>query len=173
MLRWKDVDLENGVLTIRKSKNLKQRFVPMDDSMTILLRNYRAMTRIDGICADYLFESERNPGVPYANRTFEEWFAQVLAAAGIRYAKTHWRERGPCPHCIRHCFTLKSFHKSEDEGRRFEDTASFLAAYLGHDSPRETEAYLSSNHTLYRKSHQRVSAALGHLFPEVNFNEED
>ena len=171
-LRWKDVDLENGILTVREAKNLKQRFVPMDDSLTSLLKNYRKMTRFDGICEDYLFESNFQPGKPFRNNTFYEWFMGALNTAGISYAKHHRRERGPCPHCLRHVFTLKSFLKSENEGRRFEDTAPFLAEYLGHDSPKDTEAYLRSNHTVYTKSHQRVAAAIGHLFPEVSFDED-
>jgi integrase len=171
VLRWKDVDLDGGILTIREAKNLKQRFVPMDDSVTNLLKSYRAATQADGICADYLFESSVNPCEPFRNNTFYEWFRKALDAAGIGYAKGNRMERGPCPHCLRHCFTLKSFLKSEDCGRRFEDTAPILAAYLGHDSPKETEAYLRSNHTVYTRSHQRVSAAIGYLFPEVNFDE--
>jgi len=171
-LRWKDVDLENGVLTIREAKNLKQRFVPMDNSMTRLLKNYRDMTQRDGICGDYLFECHCNPGEPYRNHSFYVWFIKVINTAGINYAKQNSRERGPCPHCLRHSFTLKSFLKSESEGRRFEDTAPFLAAYLGHDGPEETETYLSSNYLVYTQSHQRVDAAIGHMFPEVRFDED-
>jgi len=171
-LQWKDVDLENGVLTIRGAKNLKERFAPMDESLTKLLKSYRLLARSDGICGDYLFESNLNPGEPFRNNTFYEWFQKVLAASGIHYAKQNRWERGPCPHCLRHCFTLKSFLKSESEERSFEDTAPFLAAYLGHDSPVETEAYLRSSHTVYTQSHQRVDAAIGHLFPEVSFNED-
>ena len=171
-LQWKNVDLENGVLTIREAKNLKQRFVPMDESLTALIRAYRTMTQSDGICDDYLFECHCNPGEPYRIRSFYVWFTKVIKAAGIIYAKHNSRERGPCTHCLRHCFTLKSFLRSESEGRRFEDTAPVLAAYLGHDGPEGTETYLTSNHLVYTQSHQRVGAAIGHLFPEVRFDEE-
>jgi integrase len=171
-LRWRDVDLENGVLFIPEAKNRKQRFVPMDSSLNDLLILYREMTRFDGICDDYLFESNFNPGEPFRNNSFYEWFMKALDAAGVHYAKQHRRERGPCPHCLRHYFTLKSFLKSDNEGRRFEDTSPFLAAYLGHDSIKELEAYLRSNHSVYIHSHQRVDAAIGHLFPEVDFDED-
>jgi len=170
-LLWKDVDLENGVLTIREAKNLKQRFVPMDNSVTALLKSYKTMTRVDNICAEYLFESSCNSGEPFRNNTFYTWFMQILKVAGINYAKQSKHERGPCPHCLRHYFTLKSFLKSESEGRCFEDSAIFLSTYLGHDSPKETEAYLRSSHTVYIQSHKRVNVAVGHVFPEVNFGE--
>jgi integrase len=171
-LRWKDIDLDRGIITIRRAKNLKQRLLPIDCSMTALLKDYRAMTRGDGICGDYLFESDGIPGRPFFKTTFHSWFKKTMRAAGINYVRRKAWERGPCPHCLRHCFTLKSFLKSESEGRRFEDTSPFLAAYLGHESPKETESYLSSNHLVYTQSHKRVNAALGHLFPEVSFDEE-
>jgi len=171
-LRWKDVDLERGILTVRKGKNLKERLLPVDASMTELLKDYRAMTQSDGICGDYLFESSRNPGSPFFKSTFHGWFKKAMDVAGIHYARQSAWERGPCPHCLRHCFTLKSFMKSESEGRRFEESAPYLAAYLGHESPKETEAYLSTNHSVYTQSHQRVDATLGYLFPEVNFDED-
>jgi len=170
-LRWADVDLETGVLTIREAKNKKQRLVPMDASLTNLLADYRAMTRADGICEEYLFENNFHPGSPFQNYTFYGWFVRILRAADIHYTKQNSSERGPCTHCLRHCFVLKSFLKSESESRRFEDTAPILAAYLGHDSAKETEAYLRSNHAVYTQSHQRVDAAIGHLFPEVSFDE--
>jgi integrase/recombinase XerD len=170
-LHWKDIDLENGILVIRTSKNLKQRFVPMDNTLTNVLRIYKEMTRVDNICNDYLFESNFQPGTPFKNNTFYTWFIRVLQTVDISYVKQNNRKRGPCPHCLRHYFTFKSFLKSEREGRKFDDTAPFLAAYLGHDSIKETEAYLSSNYTVYINSHKRVDAELGCLFPEVNFNE--
>jgi integrase len=171
-LRWKDVDLERGMLTIRQAKNKKQRLLPVDNSMTELLKDYKEMARSDGICGDYLFESNRKPGGPFVKSTFHAWFRKAMETAGIHYVRKSTWERGPCPHCLRHCFTLKSFLKSESEGRCFQDSAPFLAAYLGHESPKETEAYLSSNHSVYTQSHRRVDAALGHLFPEVSFDEE-
>jgi len=36
-LRWRDVDLANGILTIRSAKYAKQRFVPMDPSLAGIL----------------------------------------------------------------------------------------------------------------------------------------
>jgi integrase len=170
-LRWMDINLESGLITIRESKNLKQRFVPMDDSLTAILTDYREFTKINNICDDFVFESDFAPGTPFKNNTFYEWFIRVINGAGIHYAKSNNRQRGPCPHCLRHCFTMESFLKSEREGRRFDETAPVLATYLGHDSAIETEAYLRSHHSVYTQSHQRVNVAIGYLFPEVDFNE--
>jgi integrase len=172
-LRWKDVDLDNGVLTILEAKNQKQRLVPMDHSLTETLKSYRIFVSCQKICGDYLFESDRNPGKPFQAQSFGYWFEKVLGKTDIKYIKPAQQQRGICPHCLRHTFTLKSFLKHEDNGERYDDYAPFLAEYLGHDGPVETEVYLRSNYTVYTKSHKRVNDAIGNLFPEVCFEEEN
>ena len=172
-LRWQDVDLNNGILAIRKAKNLKQRLVPMDPSLTEILKSYHKFVSCQKICGDYLFESDRNPNNPFRGKSFDAWFKKVLEKTDIKYIKPNRHQRGICPHCLRHTFTLKSFLKHEDNGERYEDYAPFLAEYLGHDGPFETEEYLRSNYTVYTKTHKRVNDAIGHLFPEVCFNEEN
>lgn len=171
-LQWKDIDLEDGVITIRHAKNLKQRFVPMSNSLTMILNDYHTMTQREKICEDYLFESRVNHGDHVRVNSFYDWFSLILQKAGVEYSKKDPNERGPCPHCLRHTFVMMSFIQSENDGRRFEDTAPFLAAYLGHDGPKHTEAYLSSNHSLYKRSHQRINTVIGDLFPEVCFDED-
>ena len=170
-MRWKDVDLGKEIITIREAKNLKQRFVPMDGSLTETLKSYQCLVSHRRICSDYLFESEKNPGNPYRQNTFSRWFRLLLEKTDIKYAKAYETERGICPHCLRHTFTLKSFLKQEDSHERYEDYAPYLAAFLGHDGPKETEEYLRSNYAVYTKSHQRVGAAIENLFPEVCFDE--
>ena len=170
-IRWKDVDLDREIITIREAKNLKQRFVPMDGSLTETLKSYRSFVSQRRICADYLFESEINPGTPYRQNTFSRWFRQLLEKTDIKHIKPSEAERGICPHCIRHTFTLKSFLEQEDRHERYEDYAPYLAAFLGHDGPMETEEYLRSNYAVYTKTHQRVNAAIENLFPEVCFDE--
>lgn len=172
LLQWKDVDLEQGVITVRYAKNQKQRFVPMHSSLATILKDYYEMVHREKICDNYLFESTYKPGMPMYSGSFGKWFTIILQKAAVQYTKNDPNERGPCPHCLRHIFVMKSFRKSEEDGRRFEDTAPFLAAYLGHDGPVSTETYLSSNHSLYTESHKRVNDAIGNLFPEVCFDEE-
>lgn len=171
-LRWADIDLENGIIFIRKGKNMKQRLVPMSNSLTQLFIQYKKKVGYENICNDYLFESNYVDAKPFKNNSFYEWFVKVLKGAGICYSKQDRRERGPCPHCLRHTFVLHSFLKSENEGRKFEDTSAFLSAYLGHDSPKETDKYLRSSHTVYTGSHQRVNDYIGNLIPNIDFDED-
>jgi len=171
-LRWMDIDIENGIIIIRNGKNSKQRLVPMGSSLTELLTQYKAKVQCENICNDYLFESNYAPHKPFKNNSFYSWFVKILKASDICYSKQTRTGRGPCPHCLRHTFVLHSFLKSESEGRKFENTSPFLAAYLGHDSPKETDKYLNASHAVYTESHQRVNNYIENLFPEIYFDEE-
>jgi integrase len=172
-LRWEDMDIENGIILIRKGKNMKQRLVPMSNSLTQLLVQYREKVRHENICNDYLFESNYACGKPFKNNSFYEWFVKVLKKSDIRYAKQTRTDRGPCPHCLRHTFVLHSFLKSENEGRKFEDTSAFLSAYLGHDSTKDTDKYLRASHAVYTDSHRRVNDYIGNLIPNIYFDEDE
>jgi len=167
-LTWGNVKINEGTLLILKAKNKKQRFVPMDLSLVELLKKYKRFVDSKGICQDYLFESKASSA--YSIDYFHDWFCKILKHAGIQYIKQQLHERGPCPHCLRHSFTIRSFQKSAAEGRIFMDTAPILSAYLGHDSIMETEKYLRASYLVYEDSQNLISDYIGDLFPtEVTF----
>lgn len=168
-LRWEDIDLVSGIITLLETKNNKQRFVPMSSSLTILLKMYHER-RFEG-CSNttLLFESAVNPGKPYLKNTFRDWFLRVMRQANISNERKKHFERCISTHTLRHYFTFKSFQKSEMEGRPFEESAPCLTAYLGHETFFSTEKYLTTDYTMYTDSQQKVAAAIEHLFPEVSF----
>jgi integrase len=171
-LKWEDIDLDRNIIFIRKSKNMKQRFVPMSNSLAQLLIQYKEKVQNENICKDYLFESNYGSGKPFKNNSFYEWFIKVLETSKICYFRQTRIKRGACPHCLRHTFVLHSFLKSESEGRKFEDTSAFLSAYLGHDSTKDTDRYLRASHTVYADSHRRINDYTGNLIPKINFDED-
>lgn len=171
-LKWENIDLENGTIFICEAKNMKQRIVPMDRTLTDLLEQYKRKVEYEGFCTSYLFESNYAPHKPFKNNSFYDWFIRILKAAGISYSKHNRLERGPCPHCLRHTFVLHSFLKSEKDGFKYENASAFLAAYLGHDSPKETDKYLKASHTVYTASHERMDNYIGTVFPKIDFDEE-
>ncbi len=168
-LRWENADLEVGVLHIRKAKNSKERDVPMDPSLTEMLKIYKKRQFSENPDSSYLFESDQIPGSPYLGWTFRNWFLSVIDQAGISNERREKYGRGISPHTLRHYFTYKSFLQSEDKGRTLEQFVPYLSAYLGHKSLLETERYLATDYTLYKDSQQRMEQAINHIFPEVNF----
>jgi integrase len=171
-LRFRDINLEIGLITIEAAKNNRQRRVPMNETLTDLLKAFKqcAENRETFTDEDYLFASPRRGGRPYLQCSFGFWFGKILEKAGIVKLTLNRRERGICPHCLRHLFVHKSFLKSEAEGRNFDDTVPFLSEFLGHVSLYETEKYLQKDYTLYESTQNRVNDGIGGLFPKVVFS---
>ena len=168
-ITWKEIDLDRSIITIHEAKNQKQRLVPFSDSLKSVLLLYQKFVFSIGGNRNYVFESNHNPGNPYDSSTFWRWFSKILREAKIFFARGSIHERGPCPHCMRHIFTIHSFMKSEAEGRDMENTVPFLSAYLGHEGILETQKYLRASYVLYTESHRKINAHIGDVFPEVSF----
>ena len=170
-LTWDDVDLETGMIHIKKAKNDKERIVPMDPSLTEILYKYKQRRNIEAHSSSYLFESEKNPGHPYLVWTFRAWFLRLLSAVEIDASRSKKFEHTISPHTLRHYFAYKSFLQAERNGLTLEQFSPYLSAYLGHVSLLETEKYITTDYTLYTDSQDRVSDAINHIFPEVDFDE--
>jgi integrase len=168
-IRWSDINFDNKTIFIREAKNLKQRIVPMHSSLADVLKLFHLQQVNDKPDVELLFESNQKHGEPYLDWTFREWFLIILEHAGIAVHRKEPFDRSISPHTLRHYFTYKSFLQSETNGRSLEETAHFLAVYLGHDSFQGTEKYLSTDYTVYESSQKRMNDSIGGLFPEVIF----
>jgi integrase len=158
-----DVDIENGVLLIRVAKKRKQRFVPMDKSLTSICKEYIHYLNLH--TTDYLFQ--KNDGTKETASWAHNCFKHILKNADIDFCRTVVHQRGPCMHCLRHTFVLRSLQKSQENGRIFYDTVPFLSTYLGHDSIRETDKYLNFSYELYETAASQLNIYTNDLFPKV------
>lgn len=168
-LKWNDINFTQNTITIRKTKNHKQRLIPISNSLADVLLLYHKRQFEDNLNADLLFESNVKHDKPYLIWTFRNWFIKILPLAGITVHRREVYEHTISPHTLRHYFTYKSFLKAEAEGRTLEQTAPFLATYLGHESLLGTEKYITTDYTLYESSQKRMDETIGGLFPEVTF----
>jgi integrase len=168
-LQWQDVDLDAGVITIKKAKNNRQRRVPISNSLRDLLSQYRCRRFSEYSDTEFLFGNSSRDGTPYLPGAFWYWFGKVIRKANISNERKEPFERCICPHTLRHYFAFKSFQKSVAEGRTLEETAPYLSTYLGHESFYGTEKYLTTDYTVYLDSQDIVEKATISVFPEVNF----
>ena len=137
-----DVDLDQGILTIRRTKFGKSRHVPVHPSTVAALRKY-AETR-DRILAKptpAFFVSERGTRIT-------EWiarytFARLSQQLGLRpIAKSHGR--GPRLHDMRHRLAARTLIHWYRAGLDVERELPKLATYLGHVHVNETYWYLEA-----------------------------
>jgi len=96
-LRKSDVDLKNGILTVRNAKFNKDRYIPMSDSMAILCRDYASNQQISESCSDYFFPAPDRGRI--STQTIYFRFRGMLQKSGIGYAG---RGNGPRLHDIRY-----------------------------------------------------------------------
>jgi integrase len=167
-LQIKDIDFAKGTLFIRHAKNDKQRFVPMDWSLVNLISDYMKAAKSSCEKDAYLFTN------PATNARFSFGWARkrmayIMKAAGIVFVKNTPNERGPCLHCLRHTFVLRSFGQLSESIPSFEDIAPFVSVYLGHSDVMETDKYLQGSYELYSADQQKINTFVkaNSIFPEV------
>jgi integrase len=164
-LRVRDVNFENGTLFLRHTKNNKQRIVAMHKDLTEILKKYSAALSIAGQPEAFLFPTG-NPEKPLSQATARNIFRKVMADAGIHSSTTGLR--GPCLHCFRHLFTIKSFAQAESGGREPDDSIPFLSVYLGHYDMDGTEKYLKFSSDMFPRHTAMFETFAADVFSEVS-----
>lgn len=153
-LELRDVDLGNGVLTIRGTKFGKTRLVPLHSSTCNVLADYIARRRrhwAKRSVSSYLFVSSWGNRVDggEVHRTFYALSRQI----GLRGPSD---SHGPRLHDMRHRFATKTlvawYRAGEDPERRLP----LLSAYLGHVHIADTQWYLTGSPELMREAMRRL-----------------
>ena len=140
-----DVDLCNGILSIRQSKFGKSRCVPVSDSTRAALVNYAKQR--DKLCSRQWSEaflvSER--GKRLAGGAARRTFASISCAVGLRPSTGSRRiGRGPRLQDFRHCFATRKLIEWYRAGRDVGRELPKLATYLGHVDVAHTYWYLEA-----------------------------
>jgi integrase/recombinase XerD len=157
-----DVDLEEGVLRIRRSKFGKSRLVAVHESTRQILADYarerdRVVPRPAGTA---FFLSERGSRVTEWNSRYT--FAKVSRQVGLRSATKDCRHgHGPRLHDMRHRFaacTLLNWYRA---GVDVEREIPKLATYLGHVHVNETYWYLEAVPELLELATRRLESRKG------------
>ena len=147
-LQMKDVDLDLGVLTMLHAKGNRERYVPVSDSLSQIMRKYCAAMGITGRPDAFLFP-KKDQSEHLDRHDIENRFPYIRKWAGIEAGRARKFERNICLHCFRHCFAIKSFKKLEANGVHLDDAVPYLSIYLGHNKLKGTEKYLSFSAEMY------------------------
>ena len=138
-----DVDLDQGILTIRRTKFGKSRHVPVHPSTVDALKEY-AKKR------DRVLPTPPSLGFFISERGLRitEWmarytFARLSQQLGFRPAAKSYG-RGPRLHDMRHRFAAHTLVRWYREGLDVERELLKLATYLGHVHINETYWYLEA-----------------------------
>ena len=157
-----DVNVESGIATIRAAKNMKDRLIPMADSLT-----KRILTFMNGFhrYSDgrmWLFPGYHNGTMGQMDKsTAYNHFRDYLLMADIPHTAV-----GPRIHSFRHGFAVKCLKKWVLDWKRPDCLLPYLSAYMGHSDFRATQYYLRLTSDLYPEIVRRVEAEFGYVIPE-------
>jgi integrase len=156
-LKNQDVDLENGIIMVRQSKNLPMRLVPITDCTVDRLRAYlRMRDRCLGPSgeAEAFFESAY--GGHFTYRSFSAAFCRIRERAGLNGQKASGR--APRLHDFRHTFACNHLLRAYRENRNIDNAVHELSVYLGHASLHATYWYLTGVPVLFAECLKRFEA---------------
>jgi integrase len=156
-----DVNLAEGVLTIRDGKFHKDRLVAIAPSLVTRLRAYDGAIAMGRRDRAYPFFPAPSGG-HYTYTTLYHTFRLVLSIAGIAHGG---RGAGPRLHDLRHTFAVHRLAAWYREGAELSARLPVLSTYMGHRSLHETDCYLRLTAELYPDLATRLEDAYGYLIP--------
>jgi len=155
-LNFSDVNLDTGIVTIRKSKFNKDRLVPLAQTMTARLRKYAS------ILGETSVFFPNAGGKPYNKGTIYYFFRQLLWKCGISHGG---RGKGPRLHDLRHSFAVHRLESWYRQGADLGVKLPLLAAYMGHKNLVSTQFYLQLTPEIFPDIVNRFEQFAGYVIP--------
>jgi integrase len=157
-----DVDLEQGVVLIRRAKFGKSRWVPLHPTTTRVLQRYAQIRDRDprAACSKAFFVGDA--GRPAQPRNVEYAFAQIRQ-------QLQWTARGghPAPriHDLRHTFVCRTLQRWYADGLDIDRHILALSTYVGHAKITDTYWYVTAVPELMEIAARRFEHLAGGMRP--------
>ncbi len=155
-----DVDLEQGCLSIRESKNRNSRLVMVSASMLKRLRKY--WDAVHPFSEEDAFFFPGAHGRPMTLGNVYKNFRRFLGRAGI----SHMGE-GPRVHDFRHTFAVYRLKAWTEQRKDLMAMLPVLKTYMGHDSFHETAYYLRMTADVFPDIRLRLEGTFGAIIPSL------
>jgi len=161
LLKRDDVDLDNGIISIRDSKGYDQHHVVMHDSMSKLMRRYDAAADKLIPSRTYFFPALYDKPHPrgWVVWNFNTLWSKVCNADATAYE-------------LRHNYATHNINKWAGSDFGFDDKLLYLSKSMGHRSIEETKRYFSIIPALSDILTEKTGESMDDIIPEVSSNEE-
>jgi integrase len=139
-----DLDVENGVVRVRRGKLGKERLLPLDSTVVAQLVGYSAeRDRLLGSAPDAFFVTCKGTRLTDCSARYN--FAHACQQIGLRAHQHYCRHgRGPRIHDLRHTFAVRTMINWLRTGKDPAREMIRLTTYLGHTDPDNTFWYLEA-----------------------------
>lgn len=159
LIRKNDVDLKEGIIKLSETKNAKERYVVMSESLLHLMKLFAAKTFYQITEKGYIFRNYR--GTSISADSANDLHIKLLRQASIPYLGGG---RGPRIQDWRHSFAVYSFKQMIDNGMDMYVSLPILSNYLGHKTIMATERYLRLTASMYPHIEEKLGKALDEIF---------
>jgi len=159
-LNDKDVDLDNGIITLYNGKNGKSRILPVLECTTAYLKEYvRKRNWLCGKTPEPFFISDS--GKRLNDCTVRYNFAIICQMIGLRpEQRFHKHGVGPRIHDLRHTFAVRVMLNWYRTGKNPDREIIKLVTYLGHKSAANTYWYIEAVPELLALASKRAESAI-------------
>lgn len=167
-LKIADIDIEQSFIWIRSAKGNKDRIVPFESTLHVVLVKYCDRLLKDNPAEEFLFKGDARPY--HVGHWAMVWFRQILNDAGIEKIDSGsgtTKTRGICLNCLRHTFAVNSLRQQIALGIDTYRSVPMLSIYLGHKKLRGTMRYM---HMTAENSEEIAGITAEYtkgIFPEV------
>jgi integrase len=153
-----DLDVENGVVRVRRGKLGKERLLPLDSTVVAQLVGYSAeRDRLLGSAPDAFFVTCKGTRLTDCSARYN--FAHACQQIGLRAHQHYCRHgRGPRIHDLRHTFAVRTMINWHRTGKDPAREMIRLTTYLGHTDPNNTFWYLEAVPELLDLAMARVTS---------------
>jgi integrase/recombinase XerD len=149
-----DVDVNNALLTVLRTKFFKSRLVPFGPQLSQLLTQYAQRTPLGPSAAteQVPFFTSRG-GARLLRNTLERSFRRLREEAGVH--RSDGASYQPRLHDLRHTFAVHRVLSWYRQGADVQKLLPHLSVYLGHAHLAATQAYLSMTPELLAEANGR------------------
>ena len=162
-LKFQDVNLDAGILTIHDPKNGCDRYIPLSDSIKEACISYADHIWWEKDTEYFFMAPDRTRLSPM---TIYQRYRRYLLDAGISHGGKGY---GPRLHDLRHTFAVHVLQKWITEGADLTAMMPILSTYMGHNGIRSTAQYLRLTAEVYPELMKQVEKNCSYVIPEVAY----
>ena len=157
LLKVEDIDLNNGIINVKKSKGYNQHYIVLNDLMKTYLVEYNKEINKLYPNRTYFFP-DKNDGF-HDNRWVCIKFKKYWQMYNNSYA---------IPYDLRHNYAITNINNWTNKGVEFNDKLYYLSKSMGHSNIESTKYYYSLIPRMSDIFKTQVNATFNLLVPEVN-----
>jgi integrase len=168
MIKVKDVDMENYVITLTNTKSGRHRQIALPEKLHDRFKVYHQRVHLFSEPESWYFPGYK--GKPMTLSNVDKNHRKFLWQAGISHCgRARQGQRGaPCVHSYRHTFAVHRLRQWMREGKNIQAYLPLLQAHMGHVSYSDTAYYLHLTVDVFPDITERLESEFGNIIPIIN-----